>query len=143
MRPVSINAKLLNAARFGWRSVSSRRLNIWIALGLSYAAMTSLGQQNPPSRGRDVTKLYTEYCASCHGADMAGGSGSSLVDGIWRHGGDGSSIAASIRNGHPEEGMPAMGRNFDGPEIRALVIYMRERAASVKTAHTKYNAPVP
>ncbi len=72
---------------------------------------------------------------------MAGGSASSLVDGIWRYGGDDSSIAASIRHGHPEAGMPAMEKDFDAPEIRGLVIYIRERAASVETAHTKYNAP--
>jgi aldose sugar dehydrogenase len=74
---------------------------------------------------------------------MGGGSASSLVDGNWRHGGDDSSIAASIRNGYPQEGMPAMEKDFDGPEIRALVIYIREKAAGFETAHTKYNAPVP
>ena len=114
-----------------------------IAGGLSLAGLISLAQQNPPSRGRDVTKLYAEKCASCHGAEMTGGSASSLVDGVWRYGGDDASIAASIRNGHPEAGMPAMGQDFDGPEIRGLVIYLRERAAGVETAHTKYNVPVP
>jgi glucose/arabinose dehydrogenase len=74
---------------------------------------------------------------------MEGGSACSLVNGVWRHGDDDASIAASIRNGYPAVGMPAMGRDFDAPEIRGLVIYIRERAAKVKTAHTKYNAPVP
>ena len=41
-----------------------------VAVPASYFA-----QQNPPSKGREVTKLYTEKCASCHGADMSGGSG--------------------------------------------------------------------
>src|SRR5690242_11884639 len=120
MRPVFIRAKLLNANGLPWRSVASGRSNIWIAMGLSFAAIASFGQQNPPSRGRDVSKLYTEYCASCHGTDMAGGSASSLEDGIWRYGGDDSSIAASIRNGHPDEGMPAMKKDLNAPEIRAL-----------------------
>ena len=74
---------------------------------------------------------------------MTGGSGPSLVDGAWRHGGDDSSIAASIRIGHPHEGMPTLGNDFDAPEIRGLVIYIRERAASFKAAHMTYNAPIP
>jgi aldose sugar dehydrogenase len=120
------------------------RLDIWIVIcGLSTVAPGSFAQQNPPSRGRDVTKLYAEKCAGCHGGDMAGGSASSLVDGAWRHGGDDAHIAESIRNGHPEAGMPAMQKDFDAAEIRGLVIYIRERAASFETAHTKYNAPVP
>src|SRR4051812_33413507 len=74
-----------------------RRLNLPIAVGLSLATVAGYAQQNPPSYGRAVTKLYTEYCASCHGTDLAGGSGSSLVDGVWRYGGDDASVAASIR----------------------------------------------
>jgi mono/diheme cytochrome c family protein len=96
-----------------------------IVAGLIFA------QQNPPSRGRDVAKLYTEKCASCHRAEMAGGSASSLVDAIWRYGGDDASIANSIRDGHPEAGMPAMEKDLDAPEMRGLVIYIREQAASL------------
>jgi glucose/arabinose dehydrogenase len=114
-----------------------------VICALTIAAAAIFAQQNPPSRGRDVTKLYTENCASCHGAEMAGGSASSLVDGIWRYGGDDASIANSIRDGRPEAGMPAMGKRFDAPEIRGLVIYIRERAARFKTDHTEFNAPVP
>lgn len=120
-----------------------KRSHICMAMCLSLAGVCCFAQQNPPSRGREVTKLYTEYCASCHGADMSGGSGPSLVDGSWHHGGDDSSVAASIRDGYPHDGMPAMGNTFNAPEIRGLVIYIRERAASFKTAHTTYNAPVP
>ena len=36
-----------------------------------------------------------------------------------------------------------MGTTLNGPEIRALVVYTRERADQFKTAHSKYNAPVP
>ncbi len=113
-----------------------------VVCGLAVAT-TVFGQQNPPSRGRDVTKLYTDKCASCHGAEMAGGSASSLVDGIWRYGGDDDSLANSIRSGHPEAGMPAMEKDFDAPEIRGLIIYIRERAARFATDHSKFNAPLP
>ncbi len=143
MRQVSGEAKFSGDVRLGWGMVARKRWNLWVVIWVSLGSLASFGQQNPPSRGRDVTKLYAEKCASCHGTDMAGGPASSLVDGIWRYGGDDSSVAASIRKGHPEAGMPAMEKDLDAPEIRALVIYIRERAASVETAHTKYNAPVP
>ena len=109
-----------------------------IVLPASYFA-----QQNPPSQGREVTKLYATDCAGCHGADMSGGPASSLVDAIWRYGGDDASMARSIRDGHPEAGMPAMRQSLNDAEIRALVIYIHERNSAFLVAHTKYNAPSP
>jgi aldose sugar dehydrogenase len=139
----SMETTYVSAAPFRWWWIAMQRSKIWIAICLSFLGPRSFAQQNPPSRGREVTKLYTEKCARCHGPDMAGGAASSLVDGVWRYGGDDSQISASIRNGHPEVGMPAMGKEVNAPEIRGLVIYIRERAASVENAHTKYAAPVP
>jgi glucose/arabinose dehydrogenase len=109
-------------------------------LGFVFPA-TDFARQNPPSQGREVTKLYAANCASCHGADLSGGSASSLVDSIWRYGGDDASIARSIRDGHPDAGMPPMRQALNGAEIRALVIYIHERGAAFERAHTKYNAP--
>jgi glucose/arabinose dehydrogenase len=143
MCPLTSEIKFKNVARALCRWIASGRSNTSIAVGLSLATVTCYAQQNPPSHGRDVTKLYTEYCASCHGTDLSGGSGSSLVDGVWRHGGDDASVAASIRDGHPAEGMPPMEKDFNAPEIRGLVIYLRERADKVKTAQTQFNAPLP
>lgn len=128
-------------ARLTW-SIGMKRWNLCLAIGLSLAVGSSFAQGNPPSRGRDVTKLYSEYCAGCHGADMTGGSGPSLIDRTWPYSDD-SRIAASIRNGHRQKGMPDLENDFNAPEIRALVVYMRERADAFKTAHTKYNAPIP
>src|SRR5215472_4215116 len=99
--------------------------------------------QNPPSQGREVTKLYAENCAGCHGSDMSGGSASSLADGTWRYGGDDASITRSIRDGRSDAGMPAMRQSLNDAEIRALVIYIHERSADFEHAHTKYNSPSP
>lgn len=68
-----------------------------ILCGLALVLPTCFAQQNPPSEGRVVMKLYADQCAGCHGADMAGGSASSLVDGQWRYGGDDASIAVLAR----------------------------------------------
>src|SRR5690348_17616266 len=72
--------------------------------------------QNPPSRGREVSRLYADNCAGCHGADMAGGSASSLIDGTWQYGSDDAAISNSIRDGHPDRGMPAMSPSLRSEE---------------------------
>jgi len=131
------------APRMRWEPKRTKRCVSVIAISATLGCLVLSAQQNPPSHGRDVTKLYTQYCASCHGVNMEGGSASSLVHGKWRHGGDDASIAASIRDGQTAEGMPGMGKALNGPEIRGLVIYIRERAEKVKTAQSKYNAPIP
>ena len=120
-------------------------LNVWVVVcGLGmFLPMAYFAQNNPPSQGREVTRLYADNCAGCHGADLSGGSASSLVDALWRYGGDDTSIASSIRDGHPEAGMPAMRQTLNVAEIRALVIYIHERRAAFEQAHTKYNAPSP
>lgn len=115
---------------------------IAVAIGIVVPA-TYFAQQNPPSRGREVTKLYADNCAGCHGPDMAGGSAPGLIDGKWRYGGDDASLTRSIRDGHPDAGMPAMRQVLNDAEIRALVIYIHEKGAAYERAHTKYNAPTP
>ncbi|HEY7305286.1 MAG TPA: PQQ-dependent sugar dehydrogenase [Bryobacteraceae bacterium] len=117
---------------------------LWIVCaGIAVFPLSFFAWQNPPGQGREVTRLYTDKCAGCHGADMSGGSASSLVDGVWRYGGEDSSITKSICDGHPEAGMPAMRQMLNNAEVRALVIYIRERSAEFERARTKYNSPSP
>lgn len=77
----------------------------------------------------DVSDIYEENCASCHGDGLAGGSGSSLIDDKWLYGGSDAEIAASIRNGIPDMGMPAWEGGLDEKQIRSLVIFIREKKA--------------
>ena len=76
-----------------------------------------------------VSDLYAENCAGCHGDDLAGGSGSSLIDDKWINGGSDAEIAASIRDGNADMGMPAWAGGLDEKEIRSLVIFIREKGA--------------
>ncbi len=118
--------------------------NVWLlvfALGMVFPAC--FAQQNPPSQGREITKVYADYCAGCHGADLSGGSAPSLINITWRHGSDDNSIARSIREGHSSLNMPAIVPALNDAEIRALVIYIHEKSAAFERARTKYNAPTP
>jgi glucose/arabinose dehydrogenase len=76
---------------------------------------------------RDVVKVFAETCASCHGEELRGGQARSLVDDEWKFGGDDSSLARSIRDGHPDAGMPGFGSALSEEEIRSLVIFIREK----------------
>ncbi|WP_309383593.1 PQQ-dependent sugar dehydrogenase [Cerasicoccus frondis] len=74
-----------------------------------------------------VDELYAQHCQICHGEKLEGGLGKSLVDGVWRGDGSPESISDIITNGQPELGMPPFKSLLSKEEIRALVIYVKER----------------
>jgi glucose/arabinose dehydrogenase len=113
-----------------------------MGLGLALALFL-FAQKNPPSEGREVSKLYLENCASCHGADLSGGSAPGLIYGTYRFGGSDADLAASIHDGHAEAGMPAMREILSNAEIRALVVYIHEKENSYRVDHTVFNKPSP
>ncbi len=76
--------------------------------------------------GGEVRKLYDDSCAGCHGMDLAGESGSSLIDDQWIHGSNDESVAASIRNGIPDTEMLAWSGTLNEKQIRSMVIFLRE-----------------
>jgi len=67
--------------------------------------------------------LYTEHCASCHGADRLGGTGPALLPGnlsrLRR-----SKANAVIKQKQPATQMPAFADKLTDPEIQALVNYI-------------------
>ena len=95
-----------------------------ILILLIFASLQSHAQ-NRTGEG-EVRELYDNNCAACHGPDLAGGSGSSLIDDEWIHGSDDAAVAASIRDGIPDTEMPAWGDTLDEKQIRSMVIFLRE-----------------
>lgn len=91
----------------------------------------------------DAGGLYAQLCASCHGEKLEGGTGSSLVDGVWRHGADDLAVARIISRGSPDDGMPGFGTVLDDAAVRGLVIYIREAAERAANARTPAPAPAP
>jgi len=85
---------------------------------------------------RNLPKLVTEVCAGCHGPNLEGGAGPSLLDDTWKYGGDDAQIAASIRLGKPQGGMPPFGGALAEKDIRGLVVYLRELAGKAKLRQT-------
>lgn len=116
----------------------SRVIGLTLTLNLLLPA-----QKNPPSEGAEVTQVYQQNCASCHGTDLAGGLAPGLIDGKWRFGGTDPDITTSIRDGRTVAGMPAMREILSNAEIRALVVYIHEKEAAYRGARTTYNKPQP
>lgn len=101
-----------------------------LLLGLSLTARAA---------GPKVDELWDMYCATCHGRDMEGGSAGALNDGVWRHGGADADLTRVIREGVNEEGMPGWGNLLKPAQVRALVVYIREK----ETEASRAAAPAP
>lgn len=114
-----------------------------------FLAVTVLGLDQtlslpaPAQPARDVSKLYAEVCAACHGANLEGGQTESMLDDNWKHGGDDASLAAIIRDGFEANGMPAFKQDLSESEIRAMVILIREKRAQAKARHDTFAKPTP
>lgn len=113
---------LFTPSALGWGVRVSRAGFCTIALSLGLASATY---------GENAEKLYRSFCASCHGSQMQGVMGPSLVDKHWVHGASAEEIASIIKNGVPKKGMPAWQRSLTDAQIKALVILIQERSSAV------------
>jgi aldose sugar dehydrogenase len=86
----------------------------------------SLPPLPPLGTPRSVTQIYAAVCASCHGRNWEGDRAPSMLDDVWAHPHDDEGLTRSIRDGWPENGMPAFGPVLTAQEIRALVVFIRE-----------------
>lgn len=73
-----------------------------------------------------VSDLYHQHCASCHGADLSGGLGGSLITGEWKRIGSELSFIDYVANGNPAMGMPGFGDVLDRKQLRGIEIYIAE-----------------
>lgn len=101
-----------------------RALCLWG--GFTITAAAPVFAQNRVGTG-EVRKQYEMYCASCHGTEMEGGLGGSLLDrSAWKEVGKSVSFLEYVRNGNPEVGMPSFKEALTDEEIRALEILIAE-----------------
>jgi len=109
---------------------------------LLIAAMIVLVSTAIHTQARDVAKIFEQNCASCHGSDLKGGQTDSLLDDQWKHGnGDDETLFRIIRDGDELNGMPPMKGDLKDADIRALVIYIREKAAQAKRKQATFSKP--
>lgn len=75
-----------------------------------------------------VKELYTQHCKVCHGEDLNGGLGGSLLDReSWKIVGKEQTFMEYVLGGNTESGMPPFKGVLTPPEIRSLEIYIDEQ----------------
>src|SRR5688500_10662025 len=90
-----------------------------LATALFFAAFANAAEP------RDAARLSTELCVGCHGPNLNGGPGPSLLDNEWKSGSDDASILRSIRDGFPQANMPPYAAVLSEEEQRAMLAYIR------------------
>jgi glucose/arabinose dehydrogenase len=113
---------------------------LFFPLALAATAVAPLGASN---HGRDAKQLYAQYCADCHGDNLAGSKGPTLISGTWKHGGSYASLRRTIQEGWPEFGMPAFKATLNEAETQALINYLRESATRAVDPAPNEERPLP
>ena len=57
-------------------------------------------QDQPDYSKMKTEEVFQQLCSGCHGKDMSGGQGGSLIDGEWKHGSSDDDLLKSIREGN-------------------------------------------
>jgi cytochrome c oxidase cbb3-type subunit 3 len=80
-------------------------------------------------------QLFLGMCSRCHGIGGGGGEGPNLNRPVLSHASDDQALAAVIRDGIPDRGMPKV-RRFTDTELHAMVIYIRSLSQTTAVAVT-------
>jgi cytochrome c oxidase cbb3-type subunit 3 len=92
----------------------------------SEEVVADAGDMKPEVEG---AKIYNDNCAACHGPDMTGLVGPSLVDAEWIHGGELDDIRRTIRDGVPEKGMVQWGPILGEQKIDLVARYVQLKSS--------------
>ncbi|WP_035610373.1 PQQ-dependent sugar dehydrogenase [Haloferula sp. BvORR071] len=117
----------------------------FLLLPLLALPSVALAQDAKPA---DLSKLKAEQlcgqlCSGCHGADLSGGQGGSLIDGEWKHGSSDADLMRSIKEGNPQLGMTPFGTLLDDGQLRMMVIFIREKEKQAKEKGMSFPKPKP
>ena len=84
-----------------------------------------------------ASELYNTQCASCHGKNLSGGLGPSLIAPTSNSPISAEAIAKTINNGITDTAMPAFKSTLTDADVRALVIYIQEQRNDGKSDTAK------
>ena len=71
-----------------------------------------------------TSPIYAAYCAECHGAKLEGANGPALRDARWTQTDAAATLAARIREGVPQRGMPAWRGVIADADIATLASFI-------------------
>jgi mono/diheme cytochrome c family protein/DNA-binding beta-propeller fold protein YncE len=99
------------------------------------ALATVIASPSAIAAGTDGARIYTEHCASCHGADRLGGQGPALIpESLQRL--RKAAAEDAVKNGRPATQMPAFAPALDAGQIAAVVAHIYTPLAEVPTWST-------
>jgi aldose sugar dehydrogenase len=70
---------------------------------------------------QEAAAAFSANCSGCHGDNAT-----TFADRKWKWGQSQEALFASIKEGHPDEGMPAFAATFSDAEIQNLVSYIQQ-----------------
>ena len=115
------------------------RFIVYLSAAASIGSLASAQQRQPAPRGQ---KEFTQSCGFCHGDDATGSRGPDLVRSPLVNkdlGGD--LIAPVIRNGRPDQGMPAL--PLPDSTIQDIVAFLHMRVGeAAKSSHVGGDYPL-
>jgi alcohol dehydrogenase (cytochrome c) len=85
--------------------------------------------------------LYTQHCATCHGATAEGGSAPDLTNPRWHAQASDEQIDRVIRDGVPARAMPPFASTLDAAARAAVVAHLRELSKKVVQPTTEAATP--
>ena len=112
-------------------------------MAASLTAGHAADEAKPDLSKMKIQDIFSQYCGACHGANFEGGQGGSLIDGEWKHGSSDSEIFRSIAKGNLELGMTPWEGLLSADQIRAMVIYIREKEREAKVKGMTFPVPEP
>lgn len=83
-----------------------------------------------------ASSLFTDNCATCHGANLEGDSGPNLTDPYWLHGGEVKSIYTTISEGVPGKTMIGWKKKLSSQQRLELASFVLSKQGS-KPANPK------
>lgn len=81
---------------------------------------------------KKAEEVYGQYCASCHGASLKGGSAGGLIDKDYSDLAAKKALFQALADGMPQKGMPAYKNILSSEALRSLAILIQERAYAAK-----------
>ncbi|MDX1618191.1 MAG: PQQ-dependent sugar dehydrogenase [Balneolaceae bacterium] len=101
---------------------------IKFSIHIVIAALVTLFSMLPAAEAQDTEagrQLYMNYCSSCHGSDLQGGTGSNLADGEWKYGATRADITKNIKNGIPGQAMVGFVEALSDDQIDDIVDFIK------------------
>ena len=76
-------------------------------------------------------ELYHEFCATCHGKKLQGGSAKSIADDKWQFGSDRNDIIRNVKEGLIDRGMPGFKEVLTDEQVIEVLDYLKNPGVDI------------